>query len=163
MAKLKSINKLDTWTPDFTDVKEYFDTNMDPNTMDLDDQDVYANVYGEGKWAGIFQCIAEGTYIETPSGKRLIEDINVDDWIVSYDEDAKAWYHDIVQEIRVDERPCIELLFDDGSTLICTPDHWIKTVNHGWIEASNLTDDDEIMQGELNGVDLDVHVCASSI
>lgn len=42
------------------------------------------------------------------------------------------------------ERDCVELTFDDGRTLICTPDHQILT-NRGYVEAQDLTEDDEII------------------
>lgn len=138
--------------PTFQDVREWFETNMDPRTMDLDDQDVYENVYGKGRWAGIFQCVAEGTLVTTPDGPKRVEDVDIGDWVLSYGDASHLWLQDIVQDVRTDARRCIELAFDDGSTLTCTPDHWIMTSNRGWVVADELTGDDEIVQGYTGSV-----------
>lgn len=129
--------------PVFKDIREFFDTRMDPRTMDLDDQEVYANIYGKGKWAGIFQCIAEGTVVKTHDGEKRIEDVDIDDWIMSVDLHG-ATRADICQDVESRMAECIALTFDDGTELVCTPDHWIMTENRGWVEAGKLTEDDEI-------------------
>ena len=46
--------------PSFKDVKEYYDENLHPNKIDLNDQEVYKNVFHKGKWAGIFQFTESG-------------------------------------------------------------------------------------------------------
>ena len=46
--------------PTFEDVKEYYDTKLHPETIDLNDQKVYKNVFYKGKWAGIFQFTEGG-------------------------------------------------------------------------------------------------------
>jgi DNA-directed DNA polymerase III PolC len=46
--------------PTFADVKTWFDQHMDPKVIDLDDQEVYENVYHRGRWAGIFQATQKG-------------------------------------------------------------------------------------------------------
>ena len=46
--------------PSFDDIRSWYQANMDPKEMDLNDQDVYENVYHAGKFAGIFQCTQKG-------------------------------------------------------------------------------------------------------
>ena len=46
--------------PTFQDVKKFYDENLHPDVINLDDQDVYKNVFHEGKWAGIFQFTEQG-------------------------------------------------------------------------------------------------------
>ena len=46
--------------PTFENVKEYYDTKLHPETIDLNDQKVYKNVFHKGKWAGIFQFTEGG-------------------------------------------------------------------------------------------------------
>jgi len=46
--------------PTFDDVKKWYDENLDPNVLDLDDQKVYKNVFHRGKWAGVFQFTEKG-------------------------------------------------------------------------------------------------------
>lgn len=44
----------------FADIKEWYDTNLHPAVLDLDDQEVYKHVYEDGNWAAIFQCTEIG-------------------------------------------------------------------------------------------------------
>lgn len=46
--------------PTFADVKKYYDENLDPNVLNLNDQKVYKNVFHRGKWAGVFQFTERG-------------------------------------------------------------------------------------------------------
>lgn len=46
-----------------------------------------------------------------------------------------------------------ELVFTNGSTLRCTPDHHIATLNRGMVEAKDLTIDDKILVGVSNMTD----------
>ena len=46
--------------PTFEDVKTFYDENLHPDKIDLDNQDVYKNIFHKGKWAGIFQFTEAG-------------------------------------------------------------------------------------------------------
>jgi len=46
--------------PTFEDVKEYYNNTLHPDVIDFDDQEVYKNIFHEGKWAGTFQFTEEG-------------------------------------------------------------------------------------------------------
>lgn len=46
--------------PEFADVRQWFDENLDAEHCDLTDQEVYENVYHEGRWAGVFQATERG-------------------------------------------------------------------------------------------------------
>jgi DNA polymerase-3 subunit alpha len=41
-------------------VREYYDKNLHPDTLNFDDQDVYENIFHAGKWAGVFQFTEPG-------------------------------------------------------------------------------------------------------
>ena len=45
---------------EFKDVKEFYDTHLHPDVMDLEDQNVYENVFHNGKFLGTFQFTNEG-------------------------------------------------------------------------------------------------------
>ncbi|MEC8392373.1 MAG: hypothetical protein VXZ58_05780, partial [Actinomycetota bacterium] len=47
-------------SPTFADIKEYYDKNLHPEVIDLDDKDVWQNIFHKGKWAGIFQFTETG-------------------------------------------------------------------------------------------------------
>jgi DNA polymerase-3 subunit alpha len=46
--------------PTFQDVKNYYDKNLHPDVMDLNNQEVYSDIFHKGKWAGIFQFTESG-------------------------------------------------------------------------------------------------------
>ena len=47
-------------SPSFEDIKDYYNKNLHPDVIDLDDQNVYENIFHKGKWAGIFQFTEKG-------------------------------------------------------------------------------------------------------
>ena len=46
--------------PTFAQIKEYYDTHLHPDVLDLGDQNVYENIFHQGKWIGIFQFAEQG-------------------------------------------------------------------------------------------------------
>jgi len=46
--------------PTYQDIKEYYDTHIHPDKIDLNDQKVYKNIFQKGKFVGIFQFTNEG-------------------------------------------------------------------------------------------------------
>ena len=46
--------------PTFEDIKKYYEENLHPDILDLNDQEVYKNVFHKGKWAGVFQFTEKG-------------------------------------------------------------------------------------------------------
>jgi DNA polymerase-3 subunit alpha len=46
--------------PTFAHVREYYDENLHPDKIDLDNQEVYENIFHKGKWAGVFQFTEQG-------------------------------------------------------------------------------------------------------
>jgi len=46
--------------PSFEDIKKYYDENLHPDVINLDDQEVYKNIFQAGKWMGIFQFTEKG-------------------------------------------------------------------------------------------------------
>lgn len=47
-------------SPTFDQIKEWFEANMNPKRLDLNDQHVYKHVYEEGRFAGVFQLTQKG-------------------------------------------------------------------------------------------------------
>ena len=46
--------------PSFDDVRQFYNDNLHPEKMDFANQDVYKNIFHEGKWVGIFQFTENG-------------------------------------------------------------------------------------------------------
>lgn len=46
--------------PTFDQVKEWYEQNMSPDSIDFNDEKPYEYVYHAGRWAGVFQCTSQG-------------------------------------------------------------------------------------------------------
>jgi len=46
--------------PTFEDIKEWYNNNLHPSVLDLNDQEVYEGVFHKGQYAGIFQFMNSG-------------------------------------------------------------------------------------------------------
>ena len=47
-------------SPTYAQVKEYYDSKLHPDVIDLNDRQVYENIFHKGKWAGVFQFTESG-------------------------------------------------------------------------------------------------------
>ena len=46
--------------PTFAQIRDYYEKKLHPDILDLNDQEVYKNVFHPGKWAGVFQFTEHG-------------------------------------------------------------------------------------------------------
>ena len=46
--------------PTFAQIKDYYDTHLHPDVLDLGDQNVYESIFHKGQWIGIFQFAEQG-------------------------------------------------------------------------------------------------------
>mgnify|MGYP003626415246 FL=1 len=46
--------------PTFSQVREYYNEKLHPDVIDMNNQEVYENVFHAGKWAGVFQFTEQG-------------------------------------------------------------------------------------------------------
>ena len=46
--------------PSYEDIRKYYDDNLHPDKIDFNDQQVYKNIFQEGRFAGIFQFTQKG-------------------------------------------------------------------------------------------------------
>ena len=61
--------------PSFADIKDYYDKNLHPEVIDLEDKDVWQNIFHKGKWAGIFQFTETGaqTFCKNAKPDNIID------------------------------------------------------------------------------------------
>jgi len=61
--------------PTFKDVKTWYDKNLHPDALNLNDQKVYRHVYGKGNFAATFQCTEKGAqkFFVKAKPKNIIE------------------------------------------------------------------------------------------
>lgn len=88
-------------------------------------------------------CIAEGTPVALPGGYKNIEDIEPGDQVYCYRDDGTVTISEVLNKFDKGIKPCIELRWQssgNGQTgsLVCTPDHLIKTKHKGWVPAGKL-------------------------
>lgn len=90
--------------------------------------------------AKVWDCLAEGTRVTLASGASVeIERVRPGDVVFGRARGGAGVVQRRVQAVLSrGMRPCVELLFADGRTLICTANHRILTANDEWIEADNL-------------------------
>ena len=102
--------------PSFQEVKAFYNKHLHPSNLDLDDQNVYENVFHQGKWAGIFQFTESGAQNFCKSVKpRNIVDISAitsifrpgplsagvhEDYVKAKEAPHEVWYeNDIVKQV----------------------------------------------------------------
>ena len=90
-------------------------------------------------------CIAAGTLVALADGRSVpVEEVQEGDQVLSYNAALIAGETEGLVVRQVDavldqgRRKCVELLFSDGRTLVCTPDHRIRTADGRWVEAKDL-------------------------
>lgn len=149
MAKVTNLTDISDLDVTFDEIRTFYDENLHPDRLDLDDAAVYKNVYHKGRWAGVFQCVAAGTPILMADGSiKSIEDIEIDDVVLSHDEETCEEREGFVDGTTfLGHRECIELEFEDGSTLVLTGDHWVMTDAGTWVQASDLQEGNAVMTG----------------
>ena len=90
-------------------------------------------------------CICRGTLVKLADGTAVaIEDVQVGAEVLSYHAALGPGEKEGLTVRQVDavldrgHRACVELVFNDGRTLICTPDHRIRTADGRWVAAEDL-------------------------
>ena len=91
---------------------------------------------------GRMSCLDEDTLVTTVGGVKKIKDVEVGDLVYCYDTDGSVRIKPVLNVIYKGYKECIELKwFSSGNgntgSLICTPDHRIKTKHHGWVQAKD--------------------------
>lgn len=91
---------------------------------------------------GRMSCLDEDTLVTIVGGVKKIKDVEVGDLVYCYDTDGSVRIKPVLNVIYKGYKECIELKwFSSGNgktgSLVCTPDHRIKTKHHGWVQAKD--------------------------
>lgn len=82
-------------------------------------------------------CVARGTWVRTPHGKRRVEDLVVDDEVVAVDPDSGALVPTRLVAVRSAKRECVQLTVA-GRALTLTSDHPVYCpTSKGWHPAGD--------------------------
>lgn len=94
-------------------------------------------------------CFDKDTPVTLSNGEEVpISEINIGDSVLSYDTKENMILNKIVTNTQnfESDKNWLELEFDDSKIIRCTEDHKFYTKNRGWVEASNLTTEDEFIK-----------------
>jgi hypothetical protein len=96
-------------------------------------------------------CFSEETEIFLSNGsfisfKELIDRNIKEIEIISFDKEKQQYVKTKAINPRITKNvdEILELEFDDGYKVRCTPDHRFLTKNRGWVEAQDLNEEDEL-------------------
>ncbi len=92
-------------------------------------------------------CLPGDALISTPSGSKRIDQIREGDEIYAVDDSHSFPQLVLTHAGYVFDREAEELieLEVDGQTIQLTPEHPVLTKEQGWVEAKDLTVDDEVL------------------
>lgn len=97
------------------------------------------------------ECLTYNTVVQTdkgelPIGKIVEEKIECN--VLSFNRELQQFeYKPVTSWFNQGEKEVMRLEFDNGKVLECTSNHLILTKNRGYVQAGDLTEQDEIMEG----------------
>lgn len=103
-----------------------------------------------GAVSGRFACIAEGEMVYMPGEEKAIEKVQVGDYVYCYDESGVPRIKKVLGVFNHGQKECVKLIFDSvaGSgkitTLVCTPEHQIRSRKRGWVQAVHLYEGEKV-------------------
>ena len=92
------------------------------------------------KWRDCIACIVGASNITVNNFGINIEDLQDNkNLILSHSEKTNLLeYKNQINFFNQGQKECIELIFEDGTSVKCTPDHKIMTTKNEWVEAQNI-------------------------
>lgn len=101
---------------------------------------------------GIIHCVKGSTLINmSDDTDKQLKDIKVGEFVNSWNElTTKFEPNEVLAFHDNGFRECIELVFENGTSLTCTLDHQILTKNRGYVAAEDLTEYDELADQTRN-------------
>jgi DNA-directed RNA polymerase II subunit RPB2 len=105
-------------------------------------------------------CESEDTLITLSSGLSIkIKNMNERNWeVLGWEEETdtviKAQQTNFIYKGK---RDCVQLTFEDGRKVVCTPEHPILTSKNEWIKAKDLIVNETRVKASLRGVEVDIN------
>ena len=104
------------------------------NNPDIPDRDCHIFV-----WEDHCYCIAKDTKVSLSYGSKNIQELQDSKELVYGISKTGVQLYNQTNYFNRGVKECVELTFQDGTTLKCTPDHRIMNSKGEWVEAQNLT------------------------
>jgi len=149
---------------DYTEIEKAIAETGEPGLFFLENARNYSRMcdlpdYKDHRVKGTNPCISGDCLISISTDRKTIQTIKIEDLndlynsnkdlpeIVSYDIMTNEICFDKIEWVGITRQyaPIIEIELDDNKTLKCTPDHKIFTKNRGYIQAKDLSIEDEIV------------------
>ena len=104
-------------------------------TEGIQDRGIFKACFMSGSAA----CFDGETLVKTNTGYKKIKLVNEGEYVLTYNEFNKQQEWHIVEELYKfdNDKEILELIFDNGETVICTEDHKFF-VDGEWIKAMDL-------------------------
>ena len=118
--------------PTFNDIKEFYSQHLHPDVLDMNDSEVYKNVFHAGSFPGIFQfteCLTGDTKVLMPNDASVtgcgkskdLRDFKVGDKVISYNEGDGLFEEDqVVGFLDQGEKETYEITLENGQTIRAT-------------------------------------------
>lgn len=112
--------------------------------------EIIAQGLSGGEWTvdeKVHGCLHEDTGVMLPNGESVrIADINEGEMVLAYDKNSKEFVPRKVIKCpsQTADGNWMKLTFDHGA-IICTDNHKFLTNNRGWVEAKDLTEDNDVV------------------
>jgi len=99
---------------------------------------------------GVIHCFAGETPVKVVDGsvvcEKRIDSLIVGDAVITWNEMGGRFETSCVDAVIDNGNlACVELTFDNGRTLTCTPEHEFLTRNRGWVTAADLDEKDNVI------------------
>ena len=97
------------------------------------------------------ECLRQNSKILTVDGYKNIEDITTNDIVLSYNENEKIYEYKPVEKVHKNLNTStsynyfLKIELNDGKFLYATPNHKFFTSNRGYVQAKDLTFDDDLV------------------
>ena len=95
----------------------------------------------------ILMCFAPETMVKTRQGPVAISQLKIGDEVLSLDESTQFVFKPVTAVIETPslDKPKLEIELVNGQVIKCTHDHKWLTTNRGWVEAKDLTIEDDLV------------------
>ena len=93
------------------------------------------------------ECMPGDTLIDTPTGKKALENLCIDDIITSYNgNEGKIENKRVTHIFKSKAHDIVKVTLSNGEEIICTKNHPIYTRSGQWVDAERLVNDDYVLR-----------------
>lgn len=93
------------------------------------------------------ECMPGETLIDTPTGKKALKNLCIDDTITSYNRNERKIENKRITHIfKSKAHDIVKVKLSNGEEIICTKNHPIYTRSGRWIEAERVVRDDYVLR-----------------